>query len=90
MSFGDISDIINYTQTTNFICKKQVILFVLDKDNYDDIVNKSDFYLRLRKIIDKNDSSITLNNLYYLTDLGSGSFGKVYLVHNNEKMHETY
>ena len=86
MSFGDISDIINYTQTTNFISKKQVILFVLDKDNYDDIVNKSDFYLRLRKIIDKNDSSITLNNLYYLTDLGSGSFGKVYLVHNNEKL----
>ena len=86
-SFGDItSDMINYTQKTTFISKKQTILFSLDKDNYNDIVNKSDFFLRLRKIIDKNDISISLKYLYYLTDLGSGSFGKVYLVHNKKKL----
>ena len=44
------------------------------------------FFLRLRKIIDKNDISISLKYLYYLTDLGSGSFGKVYLVHNKKKL----
>ena len=87
-SFGDItSDISNYNQKTNFICKgSQAILFYLDKDNYNEIVNKSDFYLRLRKIIDKNDLSISLNNLYYIKDLGRGSFGKVYLVHNKKNL----
>ena len=86
-SFGDItSDIINYTQKTTFISKKQTILFSLDKDNYNDIVKKSDFFLRLFKITDKNDISISIKNLYYITDLGSGSFGKVYLVHNKKKL----
>ena len=86
-SFGDISsDIINYPQKTNFISKNQTILFSIDKDTYNDIVNKSDFYLRLRKIIDKNDSSISLQNLFYLTEIGRGSFGKVYLVHNKKKL----
>ena len=86
-SFGDISsDIINYPQKTNFISKNQTILFSIDKDTYNDIVNKSDFYLRLRRIIDKNDNSISLQNLFYLTELGRGSFGKVYLVHNKQKL----
>jgi cGMP-dependent protein kinase len=86
-SFGDISSaIITYPQKTNFISKNQTILFSIDKDTYNDIVNKSDFYLRLRRIIDKNDNSISLQNLFYLTELGRGSFGKVYLVHNKQKL----
>ena len=86
-SFGDISSqIVNFSQIADFISSTNSILFVIDKDTYNDIVNKSDFFLNLRKMINLNDVNITLENLYYITDLGSGSYGQVYLVHNKKKL----
>ena len=86
-SFGDISqNILNYSQTADFISNSNSILFSIDKDTYNDIVNKSDFYLNLRKMINLNDTNISLEKLYYLSDLGSGSYGQVYLVHNKKKL----
>ena len=86
-SFGDISqNMLNYSQTADFISNSNTILFSIDKDTYDDIVNKSDFYLNLRKMINLNDINISLEKLYYLSDLGSGSYGQVYLVHNKKKL----
>ena len=85
--FGDISsENKTFSQITNFISNTNSILFTIDKDTYEEIVNKSDFFLNLRKMINLNDSNITLESLYFLNEIGRGSYGKVYLVHNKKKL----
>ena len=85
--FGDISsEEKKFSQITDFISKTNSIIFLIEKDTYNDIVNKSDFFLNLRKMINLNDANITLYNLYYLQNLGFGSYGQVFLVHNKKKL----
>ncbi len=85
--FGDISsENKTFSQITSFISSSNSILFSIDKDTYEEIVNKSDFFLNLRKMINLNDANITLESLYFLNEIGRGSYGNVYLVHNKKKL----
>jgi cGMP-dependent protein kinase len=53
----------------------------LDKDAYDEVMENSK---PLQKILVLKDITVTLDQLYYLKELGYGTYGKVYLVHNQK------
>lgn len=92
MHFGEISQEFleqNSQAATHFdfIANTQVECLTFDKDTYIDIRDKYNNpilgpFTNLFRI---KDNSITLNNLFYLSDLGCGTYGKVYLVHNENQ-----
>ncbi len=86
-SFGDIfSQIGAYTRKADFVSNaiKMECYYIL-KDNYDEIVG---FDSLLNPInLHMKDITITLDNLYYIRDLGSGAYGKVYLVHDKKRFY---
>ena len=87
-TFGDIySQIGSYTRKANFISSSlKVECYYIEKENYDDIVDKDEIFLKpLKKMLQMKDITISLDNLYYLKDLGCGAYGKVYLVHDKKR-----
>ena len=88
MHFGEISH--EYLeQNTNtathfdFIASTQVECLTFDRDTYIDIRDK--YNNPFENLIQIKDKSITLNKLYYINELGYGTYGKVYLVHNEKE-----
>ena len=87
-TFGDIySQIGSYTRKANFISSSlKVECYYIEKENYDDIVDKDEIFLKpLKKMLQMKDITMSLDNLYYLKDLGCGAYGKVYLVHDKKR-----
>ena len=87
-TFGDIySQIGSYTRKANFISSSlNVECYYIEKENYDDIVDKDEIFLKpLKKMLQMKDITMSLDNLYYLKDLGCGAYGKVYLVHDKKR-----
>ncbi len=86
-SFGDIfSQIGAYTRKANFISNaiKMECYYIL-KEKYDEIVGLDNLFNPLN--IHMKDITMTLDHLYYIKDLGSGAYGKVYLVHDEKRFY---
>ena len=86
-SFGDIfSQIGTYTRKANFISNaiKMECYYIL-KEKYDEIVGLDNLFNPLN--IHIKDITMTLDHLYYIKDLGSGAYGKVYLVHDEKRFY---
>ena len=89
-TFGDIcSQICSYTRKANFISASiKCECYYIEKESYDDIVDKDEIFLKpLKKMLQMKDITVTLDNLYYLKELGSGAYGKVYLVHDKKRFY---
>ena len=89
-TFGDIcSQIGSYTRKVNFISASiKCECYYIEKESYDDIVDKDEIFLKpLKKMLQMKDITVTLDNLYYLKELGSGAYGKVYLVHDKKRFY---
>ena len=89
-TFGDFSALENITKKANFVSSNsKVECYYIEKENYEDIMEK-DFICPLKKYLYKNtnkNNKIYLNKLYYIKDLGKGSYGKVYLVHDEKNFY---
>ena len=87
MTFGEFTTFKKITKKANYIASSsKVECYYIEKENYEDITEKeilTPLKKYLRKEKDKNNN-ITLEQLYYIKDLGSGSYGKVYLVHDEK------
>lgn len=88
-TFGDISSQAGtYTRKADFIALSDVECYYIDKEVYDEIVdNDNNLINPLKNLIVMKDITITLESLYYVKELGSGSYGKVYLVHDQKKFY---
>ena len=86
-SFGDIcSQKGAYTRKANFIANViKTECYYIKKENYDKIVGLDNIFNHLN--FRMKDITMTLDNLYYIKDLGSGAYGKVYLVHNKKRFY---
>ena len=82
--FGDIiSKKKENRKKLDFKSKTQSTIFIIKKHIFEDIVYQDDLFKPLRQIIKINNFSF--ENFYYIKDLGSGSYGRVYLVHNKKQ-----
>ncbi len=86
-SFGDIiNKDENYQIRPTYIAKNAVTCFYIEKNKYEAIM-EGDFLKQFHSIMENengkkntNNKMIQLEQLYYIRDLGQGSYGKVYLV----------
>ena len=82
--FGDIiSKKEENKKKLDFKSKTQTTIFIIKKHIFEDIVYQDDLFKPLRQIIKINNFSF--ENFFYIKDLGSGSYGRVYLVHNKKQ-----
>ena len=82
---GDITvDQSLYGQRASFYAKTNLTCYYLDKEVYQEIISMNAIH-PIKNISPSIDISIKLPNLFYLKELGQGSYGKVYLVHDTKK-----
>ena len=88
-SFGDItSDSTDYYRHADFISVGKVECYVLDKAVYEQLViTNNKIYSRVKELMIMNHLTISLDNLYYIKELGHGAYGKVYLVHDHKQFY---
>jgi len=87
--FGDITSTDSYNTNANLISSSNIVkcLYLL-KETYEEVCDKNNLVLLpVKKIMTIADPSLYLNDLYYVKELGYGSYGKVYLVHNKKKLY---
>jgi cGMP-dependent protein kinase len=85
-SFGDISSGKRYSKSVTFATNERTECYVLEKEIFDEIIDSS-LFKPLEKIFVLKDITITLDNLHFVKELGVGSHGKVYLVHNLKNLY---
>ena len=89
-TFGDFANFEKITKKANFIAStSKVECYYIEKENYEDI-NIKEILSPLKKYLTINEdkqNKIHLKQLYYIKDLGSGSYGKVYLVHDQKNFY---
>ena len=83
---GDISGMLSsYEQRASFYAKTNITCYYLDKEVYDEVIDSSISNTKIKtSIINNNEHLLTLNDLFYLRDIGQGVYGKVYLVHDQK------
>ena len=86
-NFGDIhSEKGSYSKKADFIALTNCICYTLNKKIYEDLVDiENPIFKTLKKMLVLNDVTISLDSLYYVKEIGSGSYGKVYLVSNQKR-----
>lgn len=86
--FGDISrSPKSYLQQANFIAEsKDVEVYYLEKETYNDIIDCS-ILQPYKNLLNAKDLAIKIEQLYYIKDLGQGSYGNVYLVHDKKRLY---
>lgn len=82
-SFGEISSLKSYSRPAIFIAFDKLECYMLDRDSFEEVID-NDMLKPLQKILILKDITIALEHLYYIKELGYGSSGNVYLVHNRK------
>lgn len=83
--FGDIiSQSGSYLTTANYIALTAVECFYLEKELYDELFD-CEILQPFKSILNVKDITVTLDQLYYIKELGQGSYGKVFLVHDKKR-----
>lgn len=84
--FGEISLLNKENRTANVSAVDETICYVLTKDDFLSIIDQS-ILNHIRSKIYLQDTSILLNELFYIKFLGKGKFGNVSLVHNKKNLY---
>lgn len=87
-SFGDISSHpSSYLRTASFYAATNgVSVYYLEKDSYNDIIDCS-VLKPYNNLLNFKDITVSLEQLFYIKDLGQGSYGKVYLIHDKKRLY---
>jgi len=84
--FGDLSLDPFCILETSVISEGYVECYVINKKSFQEIVDMN-YYMYLHNMILLQDSSVNLEDLYHIKNIGNGKFGKVYLVHNKKNFY---
>ena len=89
-TFGEFTNYKKMKKRANFIAANSIVeCYYIEKEIYEEIMEK-EILFPLKKYLTKvknNDDDISLDKLYYIRDLGSGNYGKVYLVHDENNLY---
>ena len=84
--FGDISQQPNhYKHMSSFYAKTLCNCLYLEKEVFEEVTDKKTIQSTLKIVHQKDKLMMSIDKLYYLHELGRGSYGKVYLVHNKNQ-----
>ena len=86
--FGERSIILNENRTATVVAKGDCSFWVLNKNDFLDIIDEG-IRKQIMKRIDLQDDSISLNELVLVKPIGHGMFGNVFLVYK-EKNNAAY
>jgi CRP-like cAMP-binding protein len=87
--FGDITSTDSYNTNAYIISSSNIVkcLYLL-KETYEEVCDKNNLVLLpIKKIMTIADPTLNLGDLFYVKELGFGSYGKVFLVHNKKKLY---
>lgn len=85
--FGERALLTDYIRTATAKCKTEVVCWELSVSDFNCILNKN-FRDLLRKRIELRDDKIKLSKLQFVKQIGSGTYGNVFLVvHKTSKTH---
>lgn len=84
--FGEISLLNSENRTASVAAVDEAICYILTKEDFLSIIDQSILDYIRSKIYLQN-TSISLNDLYYIKFLGKGKFGNVSLVHNKKNVY---
>ena len=73
-------------RTATVIANGNIECYTLKFEKFKEILDPK-LVIYIQKMISIQDFSITVNNLYYIRDLGVSRFGKVYLAHNEKNFY---
>ena len=87
--FGEIALLIPDSKRTATVkaIDEKVICYVMCKDEFDKLIVDTNIKEYMKKKISLQDTSIELNDLYFIKFLGKGKFGNVNLVHNRKNFY---
>ena len=74
-------------RTASAIAEDKVICYVINKKEFDMILNDDNTRQYLLKKLALQNTDIQLNDLFYIQFLGKGKFGSVSLVHNKQNLY---
>ena len=88
-SFGDISSHAGeYSRKADFVSNGKVECFILEKETYEEIIENDNQVLEpLKQLLVMNELTLSLDNLFFIKELGCGAYGKVFLVHDQKKFY---
>lgn len=79
--FGDIvSKSDEYIKKADFVSKGTVECWTLAKTHYEEIIENNSLLNPFKGLLEVKDKTLTFENLYYVKELGFGTYGKMYLV----------
>jgi cGMP-dependent protein kinase len=84
--FGEISLLNKENRTASVYTLKDTICYVLSKNDFLSVIDEGILEI-IRSKIFLQDTSIKLDDLYYIKFLGKGKFGNVSLVHNKKNLY---
>lgn len=84
--FGEISLLNKENRTASVASVDNSVCYILTKQDFLSIIDQSILDL-IRSKIYFQDTSVLLNELYYIKFLGKGKFGNVSLVHNSKNLY---
>jgi len=84
--FGDLSHGPSCIWENTVVSEDYLECYVIHKKSFQEIVDPN-FHQYLQNLIILQDSSVNLEDLFYIKSLGNGKFGKVYLVHNKKNFY---
>lgn len=82
-SFGEVSCLRRYSRPATFVAKGKVDCWMIIKEFFDEVLGSNELKPH-RKLMMLKDITISLENLYFVKDIGHGGFGKVFQVHDGK------
>ena len=80
--FGELSLLNESPSSFNIVASENSICYLLDKEKFFDLLQDQKVNDFIKQKMLTEDTDISLEDLYYISYLGRGRFGNVWLVHN--------
>ena len=86
--FGEISVLLNQKHSAKVVAfSEELLIYTLEKDIFLKFFDKNTIDYFINKILMEDQFNTSLENLYYVKQIGQGKFGSVSLVHNTKNIY---
>ena len=82
--FGELALLVNEPRSATIEASTKCTLYILTKRDFDETIDKNMLEYLQKKISLQDNFNMTLNDLFFVKNLGKGKFGNVALVHDKK------